>query len=315
VTRLVPLDLGGSPWRCEVWPPARPPVSPEIAAALIESYRADPRHPEAPLERAFVHGGLPGEALLAVEPGLPWRLTCSPVDLSPEDADRLAAAGVRLVELEVLTWADEVLRAMNRGYTARRVDAMRLGLARRGVAVGLTLLPGLPGSSHRGALEDVARALSPDLPRPAHVRLLPALALRGSGLERAMEEGRWRPMRLSEAITTVEAMLDLLEAAGVPVIRVGLQPGQDLPARLAGGPWHPNLRGLVEDRRFRRRMIEALHRLPRGASARLRVHPKDLGLVKGPSNQNLRRVRVALGLAELELVEDPDLERGRVEVA
>lgn len=313
--RLIPLDLGGSPRRCEIWPPAREPITPELAGALIESYRADPRYPDAPLERAFVHGGLPTDALLAVEPALPWRLSCSPADLSPEDADRVAAAGVRLVELEVLTWSDEILRAMGRGYTARRVDAMRQGLARRGIAVGLGLMPGLPGSNHRGALDDVARALSPDLPRPAHVRILPALALRGSGLQRAMEEGRWRPMRLSEAITAVEAMLDLFEEAGVPVARVGLQPGQDLPWRLAGGPWHPNLRGLVEDRRFRRRMLEALRSAPRGGSARLRVHPKDLGLAKGASNQNLRRVRVALGLEALELVEDPELQRGRIEVA
>ncbi len=308
----MPVDLGGARQRCEVYPPpVAPPPEPELVDALIQSYRADLAPGEA-LELAFFHGGVPSDALLEVAAGLPVRVCCSPADLSPEEADRLAARGVGLVELDVLTFADPVLRALSRGYNAARVQAQRAGLARRGVAVGLTLMPGLPGSSHPGALADVDRALDPNLPRPALIRVLPALALAGAGLARWMEEGRWRPMRLGEAVTTVAAMLDRLEPSGVPVARVGWQPQQDLPWRMVGGPWHPNLRGLVAGRRLRRRAAEALRGVEPGASVTLGVNPKDEGDLRGSSGEHLRALRVALSLEDIRLAPDARQDRGTV---
>ena len=311
---LVPIDLGGSAHPCEVYPPASPPPTPEFVAALIGHYASERLPADGAMEVSFVRGGVPSDALLEAAAPWPIRVSCSPADLSPEDADRLAGRGVRLVELDALSLADPVLRELRRGYTAGRVLGMRQGLIRRGIAVGLTLMPGLPGTDHSAALADVERALRPEGGPLEHVRLHPALVLEGSGLARWFEEGRFKPMRLGEAITTLVAMMDRLDAAGVPVARVGLQPGPDLGARLVAGPHHPNLRGLVEGRRFRRRMSEALLGTSLGDEVTLGVNPMDLGAARGSSNQNLRAVRIALGLGRLRVVADEAVPRGAVRV-
>lgn len=311
---LVPIDLGGPTHRCEVYPPCSPAPTPELVSALIEHYASERLPPDGALEVAFVRGGVPSDALLEAAAPWPIRVSCSPADLSPEDADRLASRGVRLVELDALSLTDLVLRELRRGYTSGRVLAMRQGLSRRGVAVGLSLMPGLPGTDHASALSDLERALRPEGGPLEHVRLHPALVLEGAGLARWFEEGRFRPMRLGEAITTLVAMMDRLDAAGVPVARVGLQPGPDLGARLIAGPHHPNLRGLVEGRRFRLRMSEALLSASPGDEVTLGVHPMDLGAARGSSNQNLRAVRTALRLGRLRVVADEAVPRGGVRV-
>lgn len=307
---LVPVDLGGSPTRCEVAPPPQPPPTPEVVAALVAHYAAERTPPDASLEVSFFGGGVPSDALLEAAGPWPIRLSCSPADLSQQDADRLLSRGVRLIELEALTLAESPLRQLKRGYTAARVLSMRQGLLRKGVAVALTLMPGLPGTDHASALDDVERALNPDAGPLEHVRLYPALALEGAGLARWVEEGRWRPMRLGEAVTTLVALMDRLDRAGVPVARVGLQPGQDLRARVVAGPHHPNLRGLVETRRYRRRLAQALEGAEPGEEVILAVNPKDLSVARGTANQNVRALRAALSLDQLSVVADPSVPRG-----
>lgn len=306
--RIVPVDLGGSPHPDQIYPPPRERPTPELVRALIEAYGRESRG--LPLELAFFRG-VPDDALLEAGGGLPTRVSCSPADLSRAEADRLAARGVWLIELEVLTYDDRVLKALDRGYNGARVDAQRQGLEERGVAVGLVLMPGLPGSSHQGAQDDVDRALNPALPKPALLRILPAIAFEGSGLYRMAEQGRWRPMRIGEAITTVAAMLDRVEPSGVPVARVGMQPIQDTRWIPVFGTWHPNLRGLVDQRRMRARMNAALQGAPAGGSETLRVNPADLGSARGASNKNVKELRLAHRLRDLRVIGDPRVPRGQ----
>lgn len=312
---VVPVDLGGSPTACLVRPPLRPRPAPATVAALVESYRRD-RAPTGglPIEVAFFHGGVPDPALVAAAGPHPLRLACPPGDLSRPQVEALARAGLHTVEVEALSFDEAVLRDCQRGYSARGARALIRGLKELGLRVGLVLAPGLPGSSHDGALRDAAVAAGREDPalRVDFVRVLPALAWAGSGLALRAAAGRWRPMRLGEAVTTCAAVVDLLEAARVPVARLGLQPGPDLPAVVAAGPVHPDLRGLVQARRFRVRMEQALGAPPAGARAALHVHPQDLSWAKGPSNANVRALRAGLDLDELRLVPDPTLPRGSV---
>ena len=200
----------------------------------------------------------------------------------------------------------------HRGRHARR---MLSGLHKLGFRVGVVLSPGLPGSSHQSSLEDTTILTGELAEQTAFVRLYPALAFAGSELARWEAQGRWRPMHLGEAVTTVCAVLDKLDEARIDVIRVGLQPGQDVPYKVTAGPVHPNLRGLAEVRRFRRRMAEALGTPEPGSHIIVRVNPKDLSWAKGTSNENIRALRASLALAELTIIPDQNVERGVVRVA
>lgn len=315
---VVPVDLGGSPTACAVRSPLRGPPAPETVEALIDHYLTE-RHPggDAQAEVAFFHGGLPSDVLLEVCRPHPVRVACSPADLSRAGARRLQAGGVTTIEIELLTFCSDVLRGCSRGYTPGRVRAMLTGLGSLGFRRGGVLVSGLPGSSHHSAVSD-ARVLAGDGRDGARVefaRLLPALAFEGSKLAVWHAQQRWKPMSLGEAVTTTLEQVLVLESAGVEVARVGVQPGQDLSVKVVGGPVHPNLRALVEVRRFRGLMAAALASLPSERSAAVLVNPKDLSWAKGTANENLRALRAALGRPDLEVRPDEQVARGTVAVA
>ena len=308
---VVPIDLGGSPHRWALQPPRRPSTSPSVVSALIDHYgRERRRTPDQTLEVAFFHGGLPTDDQLAQTGSHPVRLACLPTDLPPAALPRLEAAGLRTVELDIATADTPVRRAVGRRAARAALALQARGLRDRGLRVGVVLSPGLPGSDHAAAVAD-AEWLAAEV-RPHFVRLQPALAWAGSDAEGWVAAGRWTPMDLPQAVTTLHAMIGRLEAAGIELARVGLQPGPDLPGRVVAGPVHPNLRALVEYRRFRARIRAALTHAPRARGATVRVHPADLSWARGPANATVRALRVEFGVPELRVEPDPEIPRGRV---
>ncbi|MFT5686289.1 MAG: hypothetical protein ACI8RZ_007245 [Myxococcota bacterium] len=307
---LIPIDLGGSPTECWRRPPLRPAPTPELVEALITHYRTE-RAPSADLEVGFFHGGVPADALLAAAGGLPIRLASSPADLTRAAVAHLQAAGLTTIELAVGSLDARVLRTNQIGVRQAVIIEMLDGLTALGLRVGVILSPGLPDASHETALK-TARAL---IGRASFVRIEPALALEGSRLSALATNGRWEPMRLSEAVTTTLAMVEILEEAGVEIARLGLQPGQDIPCRATAGPTHPNLRQLVETRRFYARMAHELALVPRGSEVELQVNPRDLSWAKGTSNANVRALRAERSLASLRICPDEAIPRGDVRLS
>jgi histone acetyltransferase (RNA polymerase elongator complex component) len=279
---------------------------------MIDHYASERAPAGSELEVGFFRGGIPDAAQLQACGGLPVRVSCNPADLSRQESQRLRSSGCEIIELEVLSLDPYVLRSCERGYTVGRVEGMIRILAEMGFRIGVHLTPGLPGSDLDSSLADVEKIAAGGA--VDFVRVWPALAFQGAGLAGWVQDGRWVPLGLPEAVSLIESMLEALDKASIPVIRVGLQPGQDIPVQAIAGPYHPNLRGEVETRRFRRRMMDALSRSEHGDCAILRVHPKDISWAKGTSNVNARTLRTRLGISEIRIEADPAVARGTVVV-
>lgn len=310
---LVPVHLGCCPpsndgARCLLCAPRRLP-EPATVAALVASYVAD--HPGRPVEIRFLGGAPPPDALIEAAGPHPFRARVRPDLLTRADAARLAAAGCVVVELDALTFHDEALRETRRPYRAARLREMSQSLPGYGLQVGGVLAPGLPASSFATCEADAAEVVGLGW---SFVRLHPVLVVDGSALRELHAAGRYRPLELGEAVTVCRRMVDSLEAGGVEVIRVGLQPGPDEVGRVVAGPTHPGLRELVEARRTLDRLRSELDPAPRGAHVRVRCSPADLGRARGPLNTHIRTLRADLGLATLTIAPDPALSRGSLRV-
>ena len=305
--KIVPIDLGGSPNRCAVAPPVRPPATPETLTALIENYRN--RWTGRELEVAFFHGGTPSGHLLAAASGHRMRLSTHPSDLHQADAVRFKQAGGETIELEVMSFDPHVLRTSRRDYTTGRVVQMVRTLKEMGFAVGIHLVPGLPGADAAAGIEDVQKAADLDVD---FLRIWPALALEGSLLSAWAEDGRWQPWTIDDAIGAVGRMVSTAHASALPVIRVGIQPGHDIPVRATAGPVHPNLRGEVEMVRFSSLLEDALPQSHGETEVVFVVHPKDLSWAKGTSNQNARQIRTNHGIETVRFKVDENVPRGTV---
>lgn len=173
------------------------------------------------------------------------RVSTRPDALDASAAAFLSASGVRTVELGVQSLDDRVLAEAERGHCAADVERAVSCLKGEGLAVGLQLMPGLPGDTAEISVATLTKAL---ILRPDFLRIYPTLVVAGTALARRYAEGRFSPLTLAEAVRLCKMLLHRALLAGVPVVRMGLQPTKDLEraGTILAGPFHPAFRQLVE---------------------------------------------------------------------
>jgi histone acetyltransferase (RNA polymerase elongator complex component) len=197
--------------------------------------------------------------------GLLTRVRCS---TRPDCVDTPALAvlrdqGLDMVELGIQSFDDRALAAAGRGYdgeTARRGCA---AVTDAGLALGIQLLPGLPGD-RPGLFQSDARqaaALAPEI-----ARLYPCLVVRGTGLAGLWERGGYVPWDVERARRELAAALSVFWSRGVRVVRLGLAPEDTLEANVLAGPWHPALGQSARGLALLRVVEDAVRRLGRAPS-------------------------------------------------
>lgn len=222
------------------------------------------------------------------------RLSTRPDAVNAATASFLRESGVSLVELGVQSMDDSVLHQSGRGHLVQdTVDAFA-ALSSEGLLVGAQMMPGLPGESSEGAVASFRRILSlgPDL-----VRIYPAVVLKGTGLARMHRDGDYRPLLLQEAVDICKIMLQDADLAGIPVIRVGLQPTDDLSAggEIVAGPYHPAFRQLAQGERWFDLLQILLQEFTPGSRLTLYASPSELSDVVGQKRRNISRIEALRG--------------------
>jgi histone acetyltransferase (RNA polymerase elongator complex component) len=167
------------------------------------------------------------------------------------------------------------------------------------------LMPGLPGDSAEGFNETVDKTigLAPDF-----VRLYPTLVIRGTPLEELYDTGRYTPLSLDDAISLCHGVLVKFEQAGIEVIRIGLQPTEELerPGTILDGPYHPAFRQLVQSSLFLEKMRSVLKNRQKGnGSVVFLVNPGDLSDAIGQKRSNIGILKKEFRLNLIRFVPDP----------
>lgn len=217
------------------------------------------------------------------------RVSTRPDCITASSVDFLRQQGVKLVELGVQSMDDAVLAAAGRGHTsAATVNAFAI-LKDAGMQVGAQLMPGLPGAGRGEALASLRMAMSL---KPDILRIYPAVVLKGTGLAKMYELGSFQPFSLEEAVQICKVLLHEAALAGVPVIRVGLQPTEDIAegAELLAGPFHPAFKQLVESERWYDLLQRLLTGLDKDAPLDIYVAPARIGDVVGQRRCNIKRI-------------------------
>jgi histone acetyltransferase (RNA polymerase elongator complex component) len=185
------------------------------------------------------------------------RCSTRPDAVDPALLAELRQGGCTCVELGVQSFSDTALRSVRRGYTGKEAErACRLA-QEAGLALGVQLLPGLPGHTRADAEADIERclAIGPDM-----VRLYPCLTLEGTGLAELWRRGEYRPWALEPTLDFLAFACRRLGAAGIPVIRMGLAEELGLAGQILAGPRHPDMGGLVRGRALYAHIAEHLAR-------------------------------------------------------
>lgn len=173
------------------------------------------------------------------------RLSTRPDCISEEIVAQLKKYGVTAVELGVQSLDEEVLLATERFYPVDMVKRACDIIKKAGISLGIQLMIGLPKSTLKKDYDTALKALEM---KPEMVRIYPTLVIKGTKMAKMYEKDEYRALTIEEAVERTRKIYALLEYNGVNVIRVGLQPSEDLQEDgvIISGPFHPAFRELVE---------------------------------------------------------------------
>ncbi len=283
--------------------------------------------PDEPVQIAFYGGSftaLPQETQRSyLEPARPFiqsghiksiRLSTRPDCISKEILTLLKEYHVETIELGVQSMDDNVLTLSNRGHSAAdAVNAVKL-LRECDFLVGLQLMPGLPGDSAERFIDTVDRAiaLKPDI-----VRLYPALVIKETPLAGLYQKGQYNPLSLDETVSLCKKALMRFEQAGIEVIRIGLQPTEELekPGTILAGPYHPAFRQLIESSLLLDKMNALLANVkPSCSDVTFLVHPHDLSAAVGQKRSNTTHLKNQFALKTIRVRSDRSIPRRAVKL-
>ena len=219
------------------------------------------------------------------------------------DAERLAFLheyGVETIELGSQSMDDGVLLASNRGHTA--ADTVRAAelIRSSGFRLILQMMTGLPGSNDE---KDLATARAILSLRPDGVRIYPTVIVRDTALYDMWRAGRYREHTVEDAVRVCARILPLFQAAGIPVIRLGLNPTDELSGGGAvAGAYHPALGELVLGRIFREQARSLLEPLRGAKQVILSVHPSRVSAAIGQKKCNVAYFCETMGIRSLKIV-------------
>lgn len=172
------------------------------------------------------------------------RLSTRPDYIDENTIALLKEYGVKTVELGVQSLDEEVLLKTNRFYSIKKVYRAVELLKRANIKIGIQLMLGLPGSTEESDYQSAVKTvcLKPDM-----VRIYPTLVIKETELKKMYETGEYKPLSLSESVKRCKKIYALLEYNDINIIRVGLQPTEELNdnENVLGGPFHPAFRELV----------------------------------------------------------------------
>jgi len=221
---------------------------------------------------------------------------------------------VTVIELGAQSMDDNVLVSSGRGHTSDDTMNAVEHLKELGFEVGLQLMPGLPGDTAKNFVKktiDNVIAI-----KPGFVRLYPVLVIKGTPLENLYRNGYYQPLALDEAVDLCCEAAVKLEHAGIDVIRIGLQPTEELekPGTILAGPFHPSFRQLVDSLIFLNKMRAALKMRKRtNNTAEFSVNPKDISPAVGQRRGNIKVIIKEFNLERVRIVEDSSV-RGKWEI-
>jgi len=311
--RIIPLFIPhvGCPHQCVFCNQRRiaadGPITPEDTALELE--RALGSQPQGSEAEVAFYGG----SFTAIEPDLrrayleavrPFllsgqvssvRLSTRPDCVDKGILDELEAYGVRTIELGAQSMADTILALAGRGHTAADTHRAAALIRARGFELVLQMMCHLPGSSDADDLhtaEELAEL------RPQGVRVYPAVVIEGTPLAEMWRAGEYEPPSLERSVALCAGLLRLFHAADVPVIRVGLNPTEELSGGAAlAGVYHPAFGELVRSRVYieaAREILRSGH--PDGGKVKLLVAPGMTSAMVGHRRENVLALERQFGL-------------------
>jgi len=239
------------------------------------------------------------------------RLSTRPDAIDSEVLDRLEHYGVGTVELGAQSLDDEVLKLAQRGHTAQDVEKASQLIKSRGFKLILQMMTGLPSDSDEKCVRTAQKiiALKPD-----GVRIYPTVIVMNTELCDMWREGSYREHSVEDAVRVCAVLTELFSSAGIPIIRMGLNPTDELSGGAAlAGAYHPALGELVYSRLMLNRARKLILNAEPDSELILGVHPSEISKMTGQHRCNIEALKKEFGYKSVK-IKAADINKGEITI-
>ena len=241
------------------------------------------------------------------------RLSTRPDSIDGEVLSILKEYGVKTIELGAQSMDEEVLGASGRGHTAENVRCASRLIKKARFSLILQMMTHLPKSDREKDIytaKEIAK-LSPD-----GVRVYPTVVVRDTYLEEMTKEGRYIPCTPEEAADRGGEILAVFRNSGIPVIRFGLNPTDDLSAGEAvSGAYHPALGEMAMSAYYLSLCEKEIEKTENSGDAiEIRVHPRRISVMSGQKKRNKDILSEKYGFCKVVILGDSDIPEDKVSV-
>ncbi len=298
------------------------PVTAEEVKSIIDSQLKTLPNNDCYIEAAFFGGSFTGidayeqEQLLAsayeyVKRGKinGIRVSTRPDYINTEILERLEKYAVTTIELGVQSLDESVLKAANRGHTAKTVENAVECIRKYNFKLGLQMMTGLPQDTKEKSVDTAKKIieLAPDF-----VRIYPTLVIKNTYLETMYRNGEYRPQTVDEAVAVCKELMKLFNDANVPIIRIALMTTDEISPNgsVVAGPFHSAFRELVESELYYDLMKREFEKM-RGKKIEIYANSREISKVVGNRKSNVRRAYEEFGV-RFKVIGDASVEKGKL---
>ncbi|MEW9094005.1 MAG: radical SAM protein [Clostridiaceae bacterium] len=240
------------------------------------------------------------------------RLSTRPDYIDNTILDNLKKYSVDIIELGVQSMDDEVLRHSGRGHTEEDVIRASQLIKEYGFTLGHQIMLGLPMDNFKKDIETTKKIISL---RPELCRIYPSLVVKNTPMEIMYRDKTYIPYTLEEGVEISKIIYEMLLANGINVIRVGLQPTEEINVgkEIVEGPFHPAFRELVESSILNDMIYEFL--LDKKAfSIKIAINNKSLSKLYSNKKQYYKDMLNKLELPTIKVIADESLDKDTLKI-
>jgi len=212
------------------------------------------------------------------------RMSTRPDAIDDAVLERLSRYTVKTIEIGAQSLDDEVLRLSGRGHSAAQVENAARLIKAHGYELIIQMMTGLPGDSTE---KSVATARKIIALKPDGVRIYPTVIIKDTALYELWKQGKYSEHSVEDAVELCAILQPMFYEAQIPVIRLGLNPTEDLThSDAVGGAYHPALGEMVMARVMRNKAEDLIAGSGRKVITLL-VNPTQISQMVGQHRANI----------------------------
>ena len=279
-------------------------ITREFFDSEVMSYLAWNKDKSRKVEIAFYGGSFTGVDPAYQEELLSWaysfiqnglvnsiRISTRPDYIEENNLPVLKKYGVTTIEIGAQSFIDEVLQFAQRGHDAAAIVKAMVILKEHGFRTGLHLMAGLPKDTEEGFIYSLDKTIEL---KPDTVRIHPVIVFGGTALAEELRKGEYKPLELSDTVELCKLAWEKLSAAGIRIIRIGVQLTKEMEKddAVLAGPIHPALGSLVFSSIFYDHTIKLLDKIsPDAKELRFGLSERDISNFRGLNNMNISAIK------------------------